>query len=372
MPSGWAAAAALAPRACPRGSPGARAAKRRRRAHSSCSCGGSAAIERVVPLDQPELGGAAGRAEIVEELDVGRVVVLPLLGGVVLVEDRLDRADRLTGTAVDAFVGVDVQHPLALVDAVDRALLDAGLVLEVDTRLRDDVGHAVVPRVHDAYPRSASSIAPDRSSHEGTSPHGRAVPDRTRRRPPGERWVVRHRLADGSATDVIGWIEGCARPPARSPWRPGPPRRPEPVLPYAPSAGTRLSPPGGYPAAPGGPDPLPGTAPRRCSGSRCRAGSASTRPSASGPCGRPAASPAGPTPASRSAIPASATRRPRNGSAVTPRTTRSPPGRRWCPAPRRIGDSCELGWRSSTSPPRSSWSGWPTCSGGPRPTRRCR
>src|SRR5919112_5745293 len=24
---------------------------------------------------------------------------------------------------------------------------------------------------------------------------------------PGERWVVRHRLADGSATDVLGWIE---------------------------------------------------------------------------------------------------------------------------------------------------------------------
>jgi N-acetylglutamate synthase len=28
---------------------------------------------------------------------------------------------------------------------------------------------------------------------------------------PGERWVVRHRLADGSATDVIGWIEQIER-----------------------------------------------------------------------------------------------------------------------------------------------------------------
>ena len=27
----------------------------------------------------------------------------------------------------------------------------------------------------------------------------------------GERWVVRHRLADGSATDVIGWIEAIER-----------------------------------------------------------------------------------------------------------------------------------------------------------------
>jgi N-acetylglutamate synthase len=27
---------------------------------------------------------------------------------------------------------------------------------------------------------------------------------------PGERWVVRHRLADGSATDVLGWIKATA------------------------------------------------------------------------------------------------------------------------------------------------------------------
>src|SRR3954452_1080040 len=101
--------------------------------------------EGVVALDQAQLAGAAGGAELVEELDVRLVVVLPLLRSVVLVEDRLDRADRLTGTAVDAFVRVDVQGPLALVDAVDRALLDARLVLDVDTRLRDDVGHAVVP-----------------------------------------------------------------------------------------------------------------------------------------------------------------------------------------------------------------------------------
>jgi hypothetical protein len=99
----------------------------------------------VVALDQAELARTAGRAELVEELDVRLVVVLPLLRSVVLVEDRLDRAHRLAGTAVDAFIRVDVEGPLTLVDAVDRALLDARLVLDVDTRLRDDVGHAVVP-----------------------------------------------------------------------------------------------------------------------------------------------------------------------------------------------------------------------------------
>src|SRR6266571_3325072 len=64
-----------------------------------------------------ELRGAAGRAEVLEELDVGLVEVLPLLRGVVLVEDRLDRADRLARATVHALVRVDVQRALAFVDA---------------------------------------------------------------------------------------------------------------------------------------------------------------------------------------------------------------------------------------------------------------
>jgi hypothetical protein len=39
---------------------------------------------------------------------------------------------------------MDVEHALALVDAVDGTLVDAGPVLEVDTRLGDDVGHQVL------------------------------------------------------------------------------------------------------------------------------------------------------------------------------------------------------------------------------------
>src|SRR5690606_32826991 len=95
----------------------------------------------VVLGAQPELCGATGAAEVVEELDVGLVVVGPLLRRVVLVVDGLDGAHRLAGTAVHALVGVDVEHPLTLIDAVDRTLVDARLVLEVNTRLGDHVGH---------------------------------------------------------------------------------------------------------------------------------------------------------------------------------------------------------------------------------------
>ena len=43
--------------------------------------------------------------------------------------------------AVDALLGVDDQHSLELVDAVDRADVHAGLVFDVDAGLGDDVGH---------------------------------------------------------------------------------------------------------------------------------------------------------------------------------------------------------------------------------------
>src|SRR5690606_14483271 len=102
---------------------------------------GQCGDDRVVLVDHAYLGGAAGRAHIVEELDVGLVVVLPLVRKVVFVVDRLDGAHRLARTAVDALVGVDVERAVAFVDAVHGAFVDAGPVLDIHTGQRDDVRH---------------------------------------------------------------------------------------------------------------------------------------------------------------------------------------------------------------------------------------
>jgi hypothetical protein len=53
------------------------------------------------------------------------MIGLPLVRERVLREDRLHRALRLAGPAVDALLGVDDEDPLELVDAVDRANIDA-------------------------------------------------------------------------------------------------------------------------------------------------------------------------------------------------------------------------------------------------------
>jgi hypothetical protein len=50
-------------------------------------------------------------------------------------------AFRLANTTIDAFVGVDDEHVLALVEAVHRTHLDTVHVLAANAALVDDVGH---------------------------------------------------------------------------------------------------------------------------------------------------------------------------------------------------------------------------------------
>src|SRR4051794_34814234 len=86
---------------------------------------------------------------ICEEVRVDLDVLLPLVGNLVLGEARVDRAGLDAGVAVDALLGIDVELlDLVVVglvrrrvDAIDRADLDARVVLGPDAGLRDHVGH---------------------------------------------------------------------------------------------------------------------------------------------------------------------------------------------------------------------------------------
>jgi len=66
----------------------------------------------------------------------------PLLGGGLTVwNDRLYRAFRLAYAAIDAFVRVDYQHILALIEAVDGADFDAIHIFAADAGFGDNIGH---------------------------------------------------------------------------------------------------------------------------------------------------------------------------------------------------------------------------------------
>jgi len=86
----------------------------------------------------------AGQRLVEEARVVGHVLLVLGIDRPVLA-DRLDGAHRLAGPAVDALDGGDVELARALVDAVDRALLHARAVHDVDARLRDHIRHAGPP-----------------------------------------------------------------------------------------------------------------------------------------------------------------------------------------------------------------------------------
>src|SRR4029450_11840509 len=121
-----------------------------RRTVRPCSWAGLLAVGELVVGDEGDVshqGADVGRPArggerllaLGEERGVGGGEVLPLVRDVVVVEDGLHRTDRFAGAAVHALVGGAVEHAGALIDAVDRTLLDAGLVLDVDAGLGDDV-----------------------------------------------------------------------------------------------------------------------------------------------------------------------------------------------------------------------------------------
>src|SRR5439155_5880063 len=99
-----------------------------------------------------------GRRAAFDEECVDAYERCPLLGERILREDRLDGALGLARAAVDAFGGVDHEHLFGLVNAVDRADVDAALVLLVDARLRDHVGHQTPTEWSRAPERSSRTV----------------------------------------------------------------------------------------------------------------------------------------------------------------------------------------------------------------------
>lgn len=74
--------------------------------------------------------------------------VIPLLRHRVLRENRAHWTNRLTGTAIDALIWIDVVLRVTVIrmDAVDGAHFDASSVLGADARLSDHVRHSGLTR----------------------------------------------------------------------------------------------------------------------------------------------------------------------------------------------------------------------------------
>jgi len=69
----------------------------------------------------------------------------PRIRNILFRENGCDGALGLARAAVDALVGVDVEHSLSLIDAIDWAHIHTRPVLHIDTWLGDDVRQLVAP-----------------------------------------------------------------------------------------------------------------------------------------------------------------------------------------------------------------------------------
>jgi hypothetical protein len=76
-----------------------------------------------------------------EELNVRGYIFFPFSGDVVTRKDSVDGAGGEARIAVHTFLRMDEELVLSLVDAVHRALVDAGAVLHANTGLADHIRH---------------------------------------------------------------------------------------------------------------------------------------------------------------------------------------------------------------------------------------
>src|ERR1700722_12261389 len=86
-------------------------------------------------------GSIAARQGLAEEGGVVGELLVLVYRQIGFVIDRIHPADRLAGTAIHTFVGVDVHGPSSLVDAIHRALLHTRLVDDIHTCSADHICH---------------------------------------------------------------------------------------------------------------------------------------------------------------------------------------------------------------------------------------
>src|SRR5690606_1407571 len=83
--------------------------------------------------------------------------------------DGISGALGLANPAVYAFIGVNDEHVLALVEAVDRTDLDAIGVFALNAFFVDDVGHYIIPDLVGRRSRTARGVSSRRGIGRSTS-----------------------------------------------------------------------------------------------------------------------------------------------------------------------------------------------------------
>jgi hypothetical protein len=87
----------------------------------------------VISWNRANFGSSTRGSNFGKEVNVCLVILAPFARKVVFVIDRFYWTNRLTGSAVNTLIWVNVKHAVALIYAIHRALIDARLVLHIHT-----------------------------------------------------------------------------------------------------------------------------------------------------------------------------------------------------------------------------------------------
>jgi hypothetical protein len=96
-----------------------------------------------------------------EELTAVRYISFPRLGEGGLRKDGTHWTHRLTESTANAFVRVNEELSIPLIDAVDRAHIHTGSVLDANARLSNHIHHAPSYLSARATPAGTVAVIPD-------------------------------------------------------------------------------------------------------------------------------------------------------------------------------------------------------------------
>jgi hypothetical protein len=85
----------------------------------------------VIAWNRTNFSCSSRRSDGAKILNISFVIVSPLSRKIVLVIDSLNWAYWLTSTTINTLVGVDIEHAVTLVNAVNRTFGNTGLVFDI-------------------------------------------------------------------------------------------------------------------------------------------------------------------------------------------------------------------------------------------------
>ena len=95
----------------------------------------------MISIGLANFTSTAGGTNLKEELGIDLAEFLPLRRNIIFVVDSFYWANWFTSATVNTLIRLDIKHSRTFVDAVNRALFDAGLIFYINTRFGNYVRH---------------------------------------------------------------------------------------------------------------------------------------------------------------------------------------------------------------------------------------